>query len=421
MTVSDMIRAAVRTAATTAAATAKTAASQKLGGGSGSSGSENGKVTTSYTEKIDADAGLSDPAKAQIQSYRDQAKAGLISWDQANQAANAVRMGQGGYTVDKQGNATYSQPPSSQYGSFQEFVDAMGYGDISNQTQKAIKAAVDQAVSGYNRQIETTNQDSDELARQAYVAKMMGQKNLDQQMAANGYAGGMADSQRIATETNYENTLADIEQQRLDTIRELEAAIEQAKLSGDMQAAQELSGYLQQLSSQWASYVQNQQQMNNQNYWNQQQMNQTNQQMEAQNKEAAYTKALDLISQGFMPDDETLTAAGISKLEAQSRLSQIRSQLAGETAGTTGTKRTPAYTPVRNPEQDTPVGDPEGTTGLGADAMRKLLNRMSISLSEETPENAVNAVQKLIDMYWDSMTASEQNQVNELLKRYGAI
>lgn len=80
----------------------------------------------------------------------------------------------------------------------------------------------EQAVNNYQAQIEQTNKDTDELARQAYVAKMLGQKNLDQQLSAAGYAGGMADSQRIQTETNYENNLQDIENQRLEVVAELE-------------------------------------------------------------------------------------------------------------------------------------------------------------------------------------------------------
>lgn len=402
--------------------TIKNIVKQKAAGsssnGGGTSGSTGGTATSTYTESIAADAGLSDAAKAQIQGYRDQAKAGLISWDQANQAANAVRMGQGGYSVDKTGAATYSQPAGQQFENFEQYMDAMGYGDYSEQTQAAIKAAVQRAVSGYNQQIETTNEDSDELARQAYVAKMLGEKNLDQQLAANGYSGGMADSQRIAVETNYENTLADIEQQRLATIRELETAIEQAKLTGDMQAAQELSGYLQQLISGWASYVQNQQSINNQNYWNQRQMAQTEQQLAAQSKEAAYTQALNLISQGFMPDDATLTAAGISKLEAQSRLNQVKSLLAADVADATAPRGTPVYRPGDGTPED-------GSAGVGAETMSQLKRQMGAIMQPvaagKVPVTAAleASLQNLIDQYKSQMTEDEKNEIYVLMKQYG--
>lgn len=235
----------------------------------------------------------------------------------------------GGYQSDGLGSG---------YLSFEDFLAGTGYDQYADATQAAIRAAVQNAVNGYRDQIDTTNQDSDELARQAYIAKMMGQKNLDQQMAANGYAGGMADSQRIATETDYQNQLSEIEKQRLATVKELESAITNAQLTGDMQTAQELADYLQNIQSQWMNYVQNQQQMDQQNYWNQQNLDNQNywnqQNLNAQNTESARSWAMQQIAMGIMPDDETLTAAGISKQAAQQ---QVALNL-GQTGGGTVTK-----------------------------------------------------------------------------------
>lgn len=210
------------------------------------------------------------------------------------------------------------------YMSFEDFLAGTGYDQYTDATQAAIKAAVQNAVNGYRDQIDTTNRDSDELARQAYIAKMMGQKNLDQQMAANGYAGGMADSQRIATETDYQNRLSEIEKQRLATVKELESAITNAKLTGDMQTAQELADYLQNIQGQWMDYVQFRQQMDNQNYWNQQNL-------DAQNTESARSWAMQQIAMGIMPEDETLTAAGISKQAAQQQVALALGQTGGGT------------------------------------------------------------------------------------------
>ena len=102
---------------------------------------------------------------------------------------------------------------SGGYGSFGDFLNGVGYDDYAEQTRKYIQAAVDNAVNGYNRQIDTVNRDTEELARQAYIANMMGQKNMDQQLSASGLAGGMADSQRIGLQANYENNLQQLEQQ----------------------------------------------------------------------------------------------------------------------------------------------------------------------------------------------------------------
>lgn len=297
------------------------------GSGSGSSGSGSGGGWTpsaGYTEDISADAGLTDEELAKIQGYREQAKAGLISWEQANQLANAVRS-QHGYTVDKTGTATQT-PDKDPYGSFSDYLNDMGYGDYADQTRQAIRAAVDAAIQNYNQQIAQTEQDSGKLARQAYVAKMMGQKNLDQQLAAEGYAGGMADSQRLQTELGYQQQLSEIEQQRLLTVRELQSAIAQAQLSGDLQTAQELASYLQQIQGQWASYIQQRQQTENSNYWNQVSADE-------QNRANAYERAMNLLSAGITPDSATLTAAGISAREAAQILGYYGGAAGGASSG----------------------------------------------------------------------------------------
>lgn len=296
-----------------------------LGGTQGSGGSAGNGWTPSagYTENITADAGLTDAQLAQIQQYREQAKAGVISWKQANQMANAIREEAGGYTVDNTGKATYTQQTGKDpYGSFQDYLADMGYGDYADQTRAAIQAAVEQAISNYNQQIAQTEQESGKLARQAYVAKMMGQKNLDQKLAAEGYAGGMADSQRIGTELEYQNRLSEIEQQRLLTVQELQNAIAQAKLSGDLQTAQELASYLSQVQGQWASYVNQRQQQENADYWNQQSADE-------QARANAYERAMNLLSAGITPDAATLTAAGISDREAAAILGYYGGGAAG--------------------------------------------------------------------------------------------
>ena len=250
-----------------------------------------------YTEEFDADANLSRETLDKIQGFREQAKEGLISWSEANAAANALRAAEGGYTLDMSGNQSWVGPPKVEVPSFEEFLDQTGYDQYSEATQQRIQAAVDQAISGYNAQIEETNKDSDQLARQAYVAKMLGQKNLDQQLSAAGYAGGMADSQRIQTETNYENNLQSIEEQRQAVIAELERAIRDAQLTGDLQGAQELQNYLAQMQQSWLTYVQNQQAIQNSDYWNQRQAQSSDywndRQLSADEKNTAYNRALE--------------------------------------------------------------------------------------------------------------------------------
>lgn len=422
--------------------------------GTGASGTAGGRWTPSpgYTEEIAADAGLSQEVLDQIQGYREQAKKGLITWDQANQAANALRLAYGGYTVDKQGNQTMVQPPEVEIPSFEEFLEQTGYDQYSEATQQRIQAAVEQAVNNYNAQIDETNRDTEELARQAYIAKMLGQKNLDQQLSAAGYAGGMADSQRIQTETNYENNLQELENQRLKVVAELERAIRDAQLSGDLQAAQELQAYLQTMQSNWMSYVQNQQAIQNNNYWNQQQLNLNRQQSSAQQADTAYSRAMQLLGMGIMPGSDVLSQAGLSTQEAEA----IRSGILGETAGTGTTAaaassgRTPAArsasgggsynngsltaAQVRQLQEALGVtadgmwgkNSTAASGGLTADEAWNALNGSTggsgfsaMAYSSYLSRGDLEGADNYLARYWNAMTPAEQSSVNRLIQAYG--
>ena len=311
--------------------------------------------------------------------------------------------------------------------SFEDFLAGTGYDTYSEQTKAAIQAAVQNAINGYRSQIDTTNQDTDELARQAYIAKMLGQKNLDQQLSASGYAGGMADSQRIAAETDYQNQLNDIEKQRLATVKELESAITNAQLTGDMQTAQELASYLQQIQGQWMGYVQNQQQMAQQNYWNQVNLENENywnqQSLKAQNVENAYSRALTMLKAGFMPNDETLTAAGISRNEAQNYIMQMQALAAQEAAKSTG--------PAASIGRKTLSGKPSGTEGTSksAPSAAKLavtttngvptFSQLKQTVSGLIQTNNINNVLPYLNQYWGSMSSSQQQEIQSVLARAG--
>lgn len=420
--------------------------------GKGSSGGYTWKPSATYTEEIEADAGLSQDILDKIQGYREQAKQGLISWDEANQAANALRMAYGGYTVDKKGNQTWVQPPAVEIPSFEEFLEQTGYDQYSEATQQRIQAAVEQAVNNYQAQIEQTNKDTDELARQAYVAKMLGQKNLDQQLSAAGYAGGMADSQRIQTETNYENNLQDIENQRLEVVAELERAIRDAQLTGDLQAAQELQAYLQSMQSSWMSYVQNQQALQNSNYWNQQQMQMNRQQVSAQQASQAYDRAMELLSMGIMPGDDVLGQAGISQQEAAAIRSTVLGQSGVQSAASGGTTaaRSSARSGLRGYDNGSLSAEQvrqmqayygaaadgmwgrdssSAAGGLSADEAWAAMRRentpsggsgfSAMAYSSYLSRGDLEGADAYLARYWTAMTPAEQATVNDLIRAYG--
>lgn len=348
------------------------------------------------------------------------------------------------------------QMPQFEIPSFEEFLSQMGYDQYTDATQQRIQAAVEQAVNNYNAQIEQTNKDSDELARQAYVAKMLGQKNLDQQLSAAGYAGGMADSQRIQTETNYENNLQDIENQRQLVIAELQRAIRDAQLTGDLQAAQELQAYLQSMQSNWLSYVQNQQQMQNSNYWNQQQMQANQQQINAEQTATAYNRALQMLGMGIMPGTDLLSQANLSQQEAEAIRASVLAELGGAsgsagrsgTAASSGVSRSSGGRTYDNgsltASQVRQLQNYYGVTadgmwgrdsagaagGLTADEAWAALQRSTptsgnssgfsaMAYSSYLSRGQLEKADEYLARYWDALTDREKQTVNSLIQSYG--
>lgn len=348
-------------------------------------------------------------------------------------------------------NQQMMELPEIEIPSFQEFLDQTGYDQYSEATQQRIQAAVQQAVNSYNSQIEQTNKDSDELARQAYIAKMLGQKNLDQQLSAAGYAGGMADSQRIQTETNYENNLQSIENQRQLVIAELQQAIRDAQLSGDLQAAQELQAYLQSMQSSWLSYVQNQQALQSSNYWNQQQLQSNQQQLRTQQSATAYDRAMELLGMGIMPGTDVLAQAGISTQEAQAIRSTVLGQGTAATAaasgGTSAARSSGGSYDNGNltAAQVRQMQDYYGVTadgmwgsesrtaaqGMSADEAWAAMNPTgtvqsgggsgfsAMAYSSYLSRGDLEGADTYLAKYWNTMTPAQQTTVNDLIRAYG--
>ena len=219
--------------------------------GTGGSGYNNGGLTASQIKEMQNYYGTT--ADGMWGKNSTAAAGGLSAQDAWNKYQQSVSVPDTGYgDAGYDAGYDYSGPMS-----YSEYLSRVGGDDYQAAVQKAIEAQVQAAADQYNSQIESAGQDYEEAARRAYVSKMMSQRNLDQELAANGVYGGMADSQRIATETNYENNLNDLTQQYQSTIADLQQAITSAKLAGDAQAAEAMANYLSQVQAQYASYLQN--------------------------------------------------------------------------------------------------------------------------------------------------------------------
>ena len=232
---------------------------QNRNGGSQSSGS--GSYTPSGSGFYNG--GLSDSQIKEMQDYygvtadgiwgsKSSSAAGGLSAADAWNAYQESLSGQGYGDYGYDSGYDYSGPMS-----YADYLRRVGGDDYQAAVQAAIEAQVQAATDQYNSQIESAGKDYEENARRAYISKMMSQRNMDQELAANGVYGGMADSQRIASETNYENNMTDLTNQYQATIGQLQQAITSAKLAGDAQAAEAMANYLSQVQAQYASYLQN--------------------------------------------------------------------------------------------------------------------------------------------------------------------
>ena len=187
----------------------------------------------------------------QIQEAREEAAKPVESPATATYNAPAAASSGSSYTP-----MTYTPSQESPM-SFDEFREQMGTDEIMQQVQDYITSRVDRARQEYEAQIDTTNQDAEEAARQAYVANRQGQMRMGQTLAANGVYGGAADSQRLQMEAGYQNELQELERQRLNAVNELRRAIEVAEMTGDEQAAEAFADYLTTLQAQYSTYRQN--------------------------------------------------------------------------------------------------------------------------------------------------------------------
>lgn len=213
------------------------------GGSSGSSGSYSG---SGYNN-----GGLSADQIRRMQEYYGTTADGL--WG-ANSKAAA-----GGMSAAEAWNAyreALAQDELNGDMSWENFLDRMGGTDYEQRLRDAVNAQVQQAVNDYNRQIEQAGTSHEEAARRAYINKMLSQRNMEQKLAASGVYGGMADSQRIAAEADYQNDLTDLETQYNDTMAQLRQAITAARLSGDAQIAEQMANYLSQVQSEYRNYLQ---------------------------------------------------------------------------------------------------------------------------------------------------------------------
>lgn len=120
--------------------------------------------------------------------------------------------------------------------------------------EKAFQAAVDQSVNALESQkggVKQAGADADQAAYDAYMQIMNPNGAMAEQLAARGLTNsGYSESSMVSAgntlQTGLQENLREVNRQ----IHEIDLAIEQAKLTGDMQSAKQLAVYRQQVAEQ---------------------------------------------------------------------------------------------------------------------------------------------------------------------------
>lgn len=117
--------------------------------------------------------------------------------------------------------------------------DDGSYAAALRQLKEMTDAQVKQSTSGYEAQKGTVNSSYADMFRQLYVDRENAKKNIGQKMAAQGITGGASESALLGLNTAYQEALRQGEQERIGTLSDLDQAILQAQLTGNISYAQQ--------------------------------------------------------------------------------------------------------------------------------------------------------------------------------------
>lgn len=214
------------------------------------------------------------------------------------------------------------------------------YAQIAAQQEAAKRAAVEQAVGQLEGQKGTVSQSYDDLMRQLYIDRRKAEKNLPQQMAAMGYTGGLTESSALGLQTGYAEALRQGEQQKTTTLTDIDRAISDARLSGEISIAEQAAQLAQQGLLSYTDLVRAQQEQAN---WEKQfglqqgqfdwQKTQGAQNQSNYEQELAYQKEQDALKWAYQRDSDSYDRA-LTKWQLTGVLDEESAAVLGLPAGT---------------------------------------------------------------------------------------
>lgn len=245
------------------------------------------------------------------------------------------------YTISKQGNNASEELEALRRELQQLYGEQGSYAQALAAQQEANRANVQKAVGSLQDQKRDTETSYANMFRQLYLNKMKSQKNIGQQLAAQGKTGGAAESTLLGLDTSYSDALRQGEQGRIGALGDLDRAITDAELTGDIANAELAAANAKERTDSYADVLRDLMDR----YDQQNAQNAAYEREDADNARAyAYKTAMQLLQSGSMASDELLESAGISKADAQAMVAAVAAQRAAAVAAQKATAKSSGRT-----------------------------------------------------------------------------
>ena len=310
-----------------------------------------------------------------------------------------------------------------------EYLNAM-YAANTQAQLAALQSAYEQNLAGLQANAEkipvTYHAARNEAASQNEIARQA----FNEYANARGLNTGTSGQAALANSATLQGNLSDISTQESNALAEnalqqqllaveYRNAAAQAQAQGNAQLAQALySEYVRQddASMQLAQLAQEQANWEAQfntanNQWNQQfqaSQQQYQDSLAAQNREYAYNLAMTMLGAGIMPDNATLTQAGISSSDALSmRMAALQGGSSGSRSSSSG--RT---TPSRSSQQ---ITTPNDLVEMNPDHYRAFAQSVVAQLNG----GKENAALGNVTSRWNELSSAQRQGIQSLLSKYG--
>lgn len=225
-----------------------------------SGGGGNAEWAKGQLKQLDASGGSSSTSTTSSSGSKNKGGSSYETWESGGRTyVNGIDIGPAGKEIDTSDaaiSAAYSNGYSSsksnnKFGDMGDELEYNPYEEQYNQLKEAYKKqeemlreqnrlAVEQGTNRLNAQKSNINQAADENARQAYVQYMQSQKALPQQLAVQGASGGATETAQLGLQTNYQNNVNSINQNKANRLQEIDNAIVDLQNTGDLSTVEQV-------------------------------------------------------------------------------------------------------------------------------------------------------------------------------------